>query len=127
MPYQVSWYTENAIILYVYDGVMTLDDLTQSNCDALELMNTATQKIDFLVDLRFVKKVAFSANEMMTVKCLTDMVSHPLNNWTAYYDKRSSFAQLLIHIIHQSVSGRARFFDSHDEALEFLNSLHPAS
>jgi hypothetical protein len=127
MSYQVSWYTEGQIMLYEYSDVISLDDLNRSNCEALALLNTATQRVDFLVDIRHVRNVGYSVNEMLAVESLKAMISHPLNGWTAYYDKRSSFAQFLVQITHQSVGGRVRFFDSQDEALAFLASLQKDS
>jgi len=123
MPYQVTWYTEPQIILYDYNGVLTLDEVNQSNIEALELMNQASEPVDFLVDLRYVERITFNISEMLAVQSLHAMITHPLNHWTAYYDKRSSLAQLLMHVLHESVQGRSRFFDSQAEALEFLQTI----
>jgi hypothetical protein len=96
MPYRVSWYDEEAIVLMEYQGEVTLVDLIHANQSLLDdYLMPAEQPIHILTDVSGMTKIAFSFEAASTNESIVEAANHPMLGEIAYCDRDNPMYRMM--------------------------------
>ena len=121
MPTEVSWYLHGRVIYKRFYGVLTIDELQQTNVDTTELVVSGEPLVHIIVNSQDVTKHPYSLKD----------VNSTIPRSKAFHDSLGWTVMVSTHYIHRFMGQmaaqmtRTRFQTaaSFDEALQFLNSV----
>jgi hypothetical protein len=119
MPQQIQWYEPNRIIHHRFYGVVTLEDITQGNEQAIALIRQGTPPVHDIVDAVDVERVLFNLNGLLHS---TSFFKEPNLGWMIVAAENPMvrfFGSMLGQVTHT----RFRTVDNLEEALETLTHV----
>lgn len=119
MPYQLSWYIPRRIISYRLYGVLTLDEITQSALDYLEMLKCGKAEVYTLLDLTQLDR--FPANLAELARTLQHRFGE-IQGWVVVVQKANPMLQYSVAMAAQMVLKNAHLRIESDipTAVEFL-------
>ncbi len=119
MPFQLSWYAKNQVILIIDEGQTTDQDMLNIDPQVIDYLNQCkTPLVHVIIDKR-------KSNYTPPVKVLTALQwpKHPQYGWTILVGLSNPFERFVNVVATTFFKARQRMFDTMDEALAFLNEV----
>lgn len=124
MPVEINWYSPQRVIFVRYTGNISADEMQYLAQNALAMLESAPPDIMLVHSL-----YDFSALEKMplNLKLASDTAapaySNPRMGWVAAYGLGNVYVKYLAQMVGQMFKLRYRFFDTQEEAVQFLQSV----
>jgi len=116
MPYQLSWYRENRVIVGKFQGVVTPDDLQGINESAVKLVREGTPPVHDIIDALALEKVPF---DLKLLNKSLQLFKEPNLGWVIVIARNPLFGFLGTTLSHLG-GKRFRMVETWDEALATL-------
>jgi hypothetical protein len=119
MPYQLSWYVPKRVICYRLYGVLTLDDVSRSSLDYLEMLDSSDAEVHTLADLTQLER--FPPNLAEIGRTLQQKLAE-IRGWVLVVQKANPMLQYAIAMGAQMMLKNARLRIEHElrPAIQFL-------
>lgn len=126
MPYQLSWYRENYIVLATVSGDFSLAELeAYGNELSQHYLEGAQTPIHVISDVSAMKK--FPTHALTAIRTSESWLRHPKLGWVILIDKNSNpMLRFLLATVTQVVKLKYRMVATPEEALSLLYNLDPA-
>lgn len=119
MPYQIDWLIENEVMLYIFWGEITSDDLRSALIEASEIRKKiANDHIHSISDTRAVTYNLKIQDTMKVVRELGDIAK--TSGWSVTVGKLDFVAKMGIATSRTFLKNKVMSFDTMDEALSRL-------
>src|SRR5258707_15767491 len=119
MPYILSWYLENRILLNRVSGVVAIDDFREVHQFNLEQLKVGTAPIHIIIDTTRVEQFDLSLVEFQQV---LGRPTEPTMGWLVLVGN-DTMARFLAAITTQFLKTQGRMFSTMGEALAFLQAV----
>lgn len=93
MPYQLSWGIPNHLISYQLYGELTLDEVTQSSLDYLEMLKRSGAEVPTVVDLSRLEKFPTNLHQIVTA---VRFKSEDIRGWVLVVHQANPMVQYAI-------------------------------
>lgn len=120
MPYKISWYQPNRIVLMQVDGLLTTAEVQTLIVDAGVYVTTGTPLVHFLVDTQALQKIE-SVSEAL--KVVQGNPPHPNMGWMIVVGKMNPLVKFFLDFVGLITRSRYRRFDTMPESLAFLKEI----
>lgn len=119
MPYEVSWYEEDHIVLMTYSGEVTLNNLIHANQTLLdEYLMGSEHPLHILTDVSGMTKIAFSFEAASSNESIVDAANHPMLGQIAYCNRDNPMFRMMA-----KANMDDNFFHTQAEAASHLNQF----
>ena len=124
MGCQVSWHVPQRVIFARMYGVVTLEDVTQSNQDYMELLHSTDERVHTFVDLTGIEKFPLNIPQIMKAMKVD---RHREPGWMLIIQKPNPVLQYVATMIGQIAVKQIRFRIMKDvpSAVQFLLEQDP--
>ncbi len=119
MPYQVDWLIENEVLLNIFWGEMTVEDLRGTFIDTEAYISQSSYEgIHAISDIRMVTHPLKMQETMRVVREFKD--STKTGGWTITVGKLNIISKMGIAVSRSLMKNKSTSFDTMDEALNHL-------
>ena len=124
MPYETKWYRKDDILMLVYSGILTIEDMVNANKKAFKLTADTPNNFFVLVDITNIEKADFTFPEMVNNPIIKAAASSPQVYWVVYFGGEGKpLYKFLVSILAQSANHRLMVKITIEDALEFIDSM----
>jgi hypothetical protein len=119
MPYTLRWLAAEKVVFQVVSGNFTVAELVASDADLVACLDQSTAPlVHMLVDLSGLSSVPL-------VGAFKDIPSlkHPRMGWYICFGISNKMLQSILYLVGQVFKVRYRFFNTPEEALDFLQKV----
>lgn len=120
MPFEVSWYQPERVVLLKADGVLTPDDVRGIVAQTGATLIGSTELVHFLVDTRTLQKIE---NISAALKAVQSGPVDPHMGWMIVVGKTNPMVKFAMDFVGLLTKSRYRRFDTMTEALTFLQEI----
>ena len=120
MPYKVSWYQANRIVLLQVDGLLTTAEVRSLIVEAGKYVVEGTTLVHFLVDTRTLQKIE-SVPEAL--KVVQGNPPHPNMGWMIVVGRMNPLVKFFLDFVGLLTKSRYRRFDTMPDSLAFLKEI----
>jgi hypothetical protein len=117
MPYTIDWLYPNRVLIIKMIGSADIEDAAKLNEILLGHLEQATVHLHMLLD--FTEMTSFPLN-VHKARGTQEYMKHPKFGWLIAYGSRNPVVKMLAAIVTQISNIRWRLFDTHAEAIAFL-------
>lgn len=123
MPHTVEWYLEHRVLYVRATGIITLEEIKESDADGDRLLAEGDAPIHTIVEHVDVVKVPAS---IQSIRQAMSHLGHPDMGWIILVSPNRSIWSYVGQIVAQMAMIPFRRFDTMGEALAFLNEADPS-
>ncbi|PJF39727.1 MAG: hypothetical protein D6737_18295 [Chloroflexi bacterium] len=123
MPFEVSWYLENRVVLVQPKGMMASADMAEMNTEILKLIHAGrdagTDKVHTIIDVRALQRMP------VNISGLSDTLKHvkdPAQGWIIMVGAKSSI-RFLARIVSQIARADFCAVETFDDGIATLQRL----
>ena len=120
MPFKLSWYQPNRIVLLEVEGVLTTAEITDLIAQAGVYVSTGTPLVHFLVDTRSLQRIE---NVGASLKIVQGNPPHPSMGWMMVIGTMNPLVRFFLDFVGLITKSRYRRFDDLPLALDFLKDV----
>jgi len=120
MPYKISWYQPNRIVLMQVEGLLKTAEVQSLIADAGTYVAEGLPLVHFLVDTRTLQKIE-SVPEAL--KVVQGNPPHPNMGWMIVVGKMNPLVKFFLDFVGLLTKSRYRRFDTMPESLDFLKEI----
>ena len=120
MPYKISWYQPNRVVLMQVDGLLTTAEVQSLIAEAGTYVAQGTPLVHFLVDTRALQKIE-SVPEAL--KVVQGNPPHPNMGWMLVVGRMNPLVKFFLDFVGLLTRSRYRRFDTMPESLAFLKEI----
>jgi len=120
MPYKVSWYQGNRIVLLQVDGLLATAEVQALILEAGKYVVEGTPLVHFLVDTRTLQKIE-SVPEAL--KVVQGNPPHPNMGWMIVVGRMNPLVKFFLDFVGLITKSRYRRFDTMPESINFLKEI----
>ena len=120
MPYNISWYQGNRIVLMQVSGLLTTAEVQALIVDAGVYVVEGTPLVHFLVDTRTLQRIE---NIPAALKAVQSGPMHPLMGWMIVVGRMNPMVKFVLDFVGLLTKSRYRRFDTMPEGLSFLKEI----
>ena len=117
MPYKVSWYQPDRIILSEFDGILTIDEVRAYVQQCYEMIDSGQPLVHSIIDVRGLKKIESVPDSLKAVQTTP---THPNSGWTIVVGSLNPLVTFVVDFMGMITKSRYRRFDSVPEAIDFM-------
>jgi hypothetical protein len=119
MPYQVSWYVEQRVILCSATGVVTSEDIHHMNHDTQTYVRAGQPLVHVLCDLNGLTKYPTNIAGM---RQSLEQMDHERMGWVIVCGAGNALLRFVASLITQFIipNVRLRMFDTLEQGIDFL-------
>ena len=120
MPYKISWYQPDRVVLMKVEGLLTTAEVQALIAEAGTYVAEGTPLVHFLVDTRGLQKIE-SVPEAL--KVVQGNPPHPNMGWMLVVGKMNPLVKFFLDFVGLLTRSRYRRFDTMPELLAFLKEI----
>jgi hypothetical protein len=120
MPFEISWYQPQRVVLMKIEGVMTPDEVQTVVAKTTAMLNETSVMTHFLVDTRTLQKIE---NIPAALKAVQSGPMHPLMGWMIVVGRMNPMVKFVLDFVGLLTKSRYRRFDTMPEGLSFLKEI----
>ena len=120
MPYTLSWYQPNRIVLLKVEGLFTIVETRSLLAATLPYFADTTQLVHFLVDTRTLQRIE---NIPAALKAVQSGPTHPNMGWMIVVGRMNPMVKFVLDFVGLLTKSRYRRFDTMPEGLSFLKEI----
>ncbi|MEO8397534.1 MAG: hypothetical protein ABI700_31340 [Chloroflexota bacterium] len=120
MPYKITWYQSDRIVLMQVDGLLTTPEVQSLIAESGTYVASGTPLVHFLVDTRALQKIE-SVPEAL--KVVQGNPPHPNMGWMVVVGKMNPLVKFFLDFVGLLTKSRYRRFDTMPESLDFLKEI----
>jgi hypothetical protein len=119
MPYQLSWCVPHHVIRYRLYGDLTLDEVTQSSIDYIEMVKSVDGEVHTIVDIAQLEKFPTNLHQVVTA---VRFKPEDIRGWAVLVHQANPMVQYTMAMTAQMVlkHPRLRVVNDVQAALDFL-------
>ncbi|MBI1256263.1 MAG: hypothetical protein GC204_02220 [Chloroflexi bacterium] len=121
MPFQLSWFQPNQVLLLRMDGLVTVEDIQGIIVEATAMMADCETLVHFIVDTRTLRKID---NLSGTLKTVQSGWHHPLMGWMIVVGAANPAIKFGMDFIGLIIKSRYKSVSSMSEAEQFLSEVN---
>ena len=120
MPYTISWYLPNRIVMLKVEGLLTTAEIRSLIGDALPFVNEGKPLVHFLVDTQNLQKIESIPEGLKVVQ---GNPPHASMGWMLVIGKMNPLIKFFLDFVGLLTKSRYNHFDTLPEALNFLRGI----
>lgn len=121
MAWQVQWYIPLRVILWIYQGPLTVEDVHAATADSRHFVLAGEAPVHVIIDFSDVTDMQLDVHDVATTP-VDDF--HYKIGWIAYVDSDDNMAlRHLVDTIANIRGNRYRWFQNRDDAFAFLKQI----
>ena len=120
MPFEVSWYQPERVVLLKAEGVLTPQEVQGVVAETGATLIDSTALVHFLVDMRTLQKIE---DIPAALKAVQSGPTHPHMGWMIVVGRMNPMVKFALDFVGLLTKSRYRRFDTMPEALSFLKEI----
>jgi len=122
MPYRLSWYQKNRIVLAVMTGVYTVEEMQARNQELIDqYLERGQAPIHLISDARDMRQFPTSMIKVQQIN--ESWLRHPNLGWTVIVGNGNILLNFLAAAITKAMGVKHRTVATHEEAIETLKKM----
>ena len=125
MPFELSWYLENRVILLASQANNSDENLLDMDQKVIDYLNQSSAPLVHLIMDQRKAPPPSSSRAASQIKLASQLKwpKHPKYGWAIMVGPTNSLQRFVIAVATNFFKVRQRSFDTMDEALDFLNDI----
>jgi hypothetical protein len=120
MPFELSWYQPERVVLLKTEGVLTPEDVEGIVAGTGQSLIDSTALVHFLVDTRNLQRIE---NIPAALKAVQSGPTHPHMGWMIVVGRMNPMVKFVLDFVGLLTKSRYRRFDTMPEGLSFLKEI----
>ncbi|MEO8396074.1 MAG: hypothetical protein ABI700_23980 [Chloroflexota bacterium] len=120
MPFEVSWYQPERVVLMKVEGVMIPAEVEKAISETIAMLADSKNAIHFLVDTRTLQRIE---NIPSALKAVQSGPVHPNMGWMIVVGRMNPMVKFVLDFVGLLIKARYRRFDTMPEGLAFLKEI----